>query len=383
MSRALKEKMMSRPKKIRSSEIHIESGKLHLGSPILLQSAMLSAPIPTVPRRRRHSGSTRDSDDLKSALHSLRTMHSKSSLGVVPPPRPKSTPGERPQLRRRRASPSGSEGEEEHGGGDDLGDEWGGIDGSDEEMQVDHKYYQKTHAGVASSASSTSGDSDHDQPQKITTNSVNTADDARPTRPLPTKSKNTALNPNAPSFSMSSNSNPNQPNLSNPHLLPSVAHVPRGPAAAGAGISSSSTPKRLFVVLEQACLEAYRISSGPKAGARGGNGKKGEGDVKYTLLNCDDHQGILAKTGRDIADARPDITHQVGFLLGFFVFFSSSLFVLVLVILPTRGILFLRRTRAQSWRAHSFALHLSPGSHVSNNFCFPVIVSWHMHRFEK
>jgi rRNA pseudouridine-1189 N-methylase Emg1 (Nep1/Mra1 family) len=30
------------------------------------------------------------------------------------------------------------------------------------------------------------------------------------------------------------------------------------------------------------------------------------------LLNCDDHQGILAKTGRDIADARPDITHQVG-----------------------------------------------------------------------
>jgi rRNA pseudouridine-1189 N-methylase Emg1 (Nep1/Mra1 family) len=44
----------------------------------------------------------------------------------------------------------------------------------------------------------------------------------------------------------------------------------------------------------------------------GGKGKGGrEGDVKYTLLNCDDHQGILAKTGRDIADARPDITHQV------------------------------------------------------------------------
>jgi rRNA small subunit pseudouridine methyltransferase Nep1 len=28
-------------------------------------------------------------------------------------------------------------------------------------------------------------------------------------------------------------------------------------------------------------------------------------------LNCDDHQGFLAKEGRDIADARPDITHQV------------------------------------------------------------------------
>jgi rRNA small subunit pseudouridine methyltransferase Nep1 len=34
-------------------------------------------------------------------------------------------------------------------------------------------------------------------------------------------------------------------------------------------------------------------------------------EAKYALLNCDDHQGILAKTGRDIADARPDITHQV------------------------------------------------------------------------
>lgn len=37
-------------------------------------------------------------------------------------------------------------------------------------------------------------------------------------------------------------------------------------------------------------------------------------EAKYALLNCDDHQGILAKTGRDIADARPDITHQVSHL---------------------------------------------------------------------
>lgn len=59
------------------------------------------------------------------------------------------------------------------------------------------------------------------------------------------------------------------------------------------------------MILEQACLEAYRVSSG----GRGGKGGK-EGEVKYALLNCDDHQGILAKTGRDIADARPDITHQ-------------------------------------------------------------------------
>lgn len=82
-------------------------------------------------------------------------------------------------------------------------------------------------------------------------------------------------------------------------MLPVQAHVPRGNAA--------SAQRRLYVVLEQACLEAYRISG--NAGKAGKNGR--EGEVKYTLLNCDDHQGILAKTGRDIADARPDITHQV------------------------------------------------------------------------
>lgn len=43
----------------------------------------------------------------------------------------------------------------------------------------------------------------------------------------------------------------------------------------------------------------------------GSGGKNSSGkEAKYALLNCDDHQGILAKTGRDIADARPDITHQ-------------------------------------------------------------------------
>lgn len=60
------------------------------------------------------------------------------------------------------------------------------------------------------------------------------------------------------------------------------------------------------MVLESACLEVYRLSAG--SGGRDGKGGK---DAKYALLNCDDHQGILAKTGRDIADARPDITHQV------------------------------------------------------------------------
>ncbi len=105
------------------------------------------------------------------------------------------------------------------------------------------------------------------------------ADDARPIKPLPVKARKL---PSA-----------------NPAMLPVQAHVPKGVAA--------NSQRRLFVVLEQACLETYRISSGSAK-----NGRRGEGDVKYTLLNCDDHQSILAKTGRDIADARPDITHQVG-----------------------------------------------------------------------
>lgn len=113
----------------------------------------------------------------------------------------------------------------------------------------------------------------------------------RPLKPLPA-SKSRAAKMATP--------NPQNPIpfVANPSMLPVQAHVARG------GVASAN--RRLYVILEQACLEAYRISSG--SGGKGRNGK--EGEVKYTLLNCDDHQGILAKTGRDIADARPDITHQ-------------------------------------------------------------------------
>ena len=58
--------------------------------------------------------------------------------------------------------------------------------------------------------------------------------------------------------------------------------------------------RHLFVVLEQAYLEAYKVSSTGKSR----NGRKGE--AKYTPLK---HQGFLAKTGPDIADAQLDITH--------------------------------------------------------------------------
>ena len=81
-------------------------------------------------------------------------------------------------------------------------------------------------------------------------------------------------------------------------FVPQAARVPKGAEA-------KETTRRLIVVLSQACLETYRLSSG--SGGKNAAGK----EAKYALLNCDDHQGILAKTGRDIADARPDITHQM------------------------------------------------------------------------
>lgn len=91
--------------------------------------------------------------------------------------------------------------------------------------------------------------------------------------------------------------------------------VPQAPKIPKTQVERGNTP-HLIVVLEQACLESYKISSGSSsAGGQGGGngGRKGkdQGGEKYALLNCDDHQRVLAKMGRDIAEARPDITHQV------------------------------------------------------------------------
>lgn len=75
--------------------------------------------------------------------------------------------------------------------------------------------------------------------------------------------------------------------------VPPASFVPVRPQAL---TSKDKDTRRLVVVLSQACLETHKIS------ALGGD--------KYALLNCDDHQGLLRKMGRDIAEARPDITHQ-------------------------------------------------------------------------
>jgi len=60
--------------------------------------------------------------------------------------------------------------------------------------------------------------------------------------------------------------------------------------------------QRLIVVLSNASLETYRASHG----SRSMPGR----DDKYSLLNSDEHIGVMRKMGRDISDARPDITHQ-------------------------------------------------------------------------
>jgi len=77
-------------------------------------------------------------------------------------------------------------------------------------------------------------------------------------------------------------------------LVPVPATVPRT-------AEEKQNTQRLYVVLEQASLEVYKSS---KPGDSSGKGQ-------YQLLNCDDHQGALRRMGRDIGEARPDITHQV------------------------------------------------------------------------
>ena len=198
-----------------------KSAQLYFNN-IIMDSIIIPA------RRRRHSGS---SDSSTTAM-----TVGPNKLAVIPPLRPKSTPGERPAQRRRQKSPAhNSDGEDERDEGADASRKM-----QTEVMQVD--------------------------------------------APIP--------------------------HIANPSMLPVQAHVARGPAAA--------SQRKLYVILEQACLEVYKVSGsggkniqGHKGGVRGRG--KDSGEAKYTLLNCDDHQGILAKMGRDIADARPDITHQVAF----------------------------------------------------------------------
>lgn len=68
--------------------------------------------------------------------------------------------------------------------------------------------------------------------------------------------------------------------------------------------SSDKDSQRLIVVLSNASLETYKASYGS-------NRSGGQHEEKYSLLNSDEHIGVMRKMNRDISDARPDITHQV------------------------------------------------------------------------
>lgn len=72
--------------------------------------------------------------------------------------------------------------------------------------------------------------------------------------------------------------------------------------------ATDKSTQRLIVVLSNASLETYKAS----AGAPSRPGVPGR-DEKYSLLNSDEHIGVMRKMNRDISDARPDITHQVCF----------------------------------------------------------------------
>jgi rRNA small subunit pseudouridine methyltransferase Nep1 len=86
-----------------------------------------------------------------------------------------------------------------------------------------------------------------------------------------------------------------------PPSLPKLTAEQHVPIAA-----NDKDTRRLIVVLSNASLETYKAS-------HGGPGRPGTPgrEEKYSLLNSDEHIGVMRKMQRDISDARPDITHQV------------------------------------------------------------------------
>lgn len=83
-----------------------------------------------------------------------------------------------------------------------------------------------------------------------------------------------------------------------PPDLPKLVAEQHAPIA-----SNDKDTQRLIVVLCNATLETYKASHG-NSRAPGGR------EEKFNLLNSDDHIGVMRKMGRDISEARPDITHQ-------------------------------------------------------------------------
>lgn len=104
-------------------------------------------------------------------------------------------------------------------------------------------------------------------------------------------------------------------NLAHSNIAPSIGTQSLPPPALPQLVAEQHTPipptdkdsQRLIVVLSNASLETYKAS-------HGGTGRNGvQREEKYSLLNSDEHIGVMRKMNRDISDARPDITHQVGY----------------------------------------------------------------------
>lgn len=96
-----------------------------------------------------------------------------------------------------------------------------------------------------------------------------------------------------------------------PPALPQLVAEQHVPIANG-----DKDSQRLIVVLSNASLETYKASHGG-----GPNRMGGQREEKYSLLNSDEHIGVMRKMNRDISDARPDITHQVGLTGGLLLLF--------------------------------------------------------------
>ncbi|KAL9082056.1 MAG: hypothetical protein Q9159_006768 [Coniocarpon cinnabarinum] len=117
---------------------------------------------------------------------------------------------------------------------------------------------------------------------------------------------------------------PNAPTTTNTRGRPSLGTQSLPPPQLPQLVATQHVPipahdnstKRLIVVLSKASLEIFRASgnsyanpvsmAGARAGRIGGQAK----DEKFTLLNSDEHIGVMRKMGRDISEARPDIAHQ-------------------------------------------------------------------------
>ncbi|KAI9707112.1 MAG: 18S rRNA pseudouridine methyltransferase [Candelina mexicana] len=79
-------------------------------------------------------------------------------------------------------------------------------------------------------------------------------------------------------------------------VLVAEQHVPVHP--------NDKDTQRLIVVLSNASLETYKAASNRKAPGAS------DRDGKFSLLNSDEHIGVMRAMQRDISEARPDITHQ-------------------------------------------------------------------------